>query len=257
MKVISIFSAALLSLTMTSVQATIIEGSFKGTIILSSDNGDGVPPSPYFDNLWSDDIIGQTMTGSFRYNTELMPANTAATGQERWSQTNSWLEIAFNVDGKTFTISNIPADFTLTHSYEFLNIANVDSTTAIRDFTHEYFGLWEETLAIKDGLRLHTYGGISLLDSIVPLLNGISLEQQFTWLDSGGDYDIVDDIPGLAILWVDNKLSEKSQEGAVVARLTEVKAAIKTTELPEPSSLALIIFSLTLLGWKRFYFSRN
>lgn len=257
MKLISIFSAALLSLTVTSVQATIIEGSFKGTIILSSDNGDGVPPSPYFDNLWSDDIIGQTMTGSFRYNTEIMPANTAATGQERWSETNSWLEIAFNVDGKTFAISNIPADFTLTHSYEFLNIANIDSTTPIRDFTHEYFGLWEETWATKGDLRLHTYGGISLLDSIVPLLNGISLEQQFTWLDSGGNYDIVDDIPGLAILWVDNKLSEKSQEGAVVARLTEVKAAIKTTELPEPSSLALIIFSLTFLGWKRFYFSRN
>lgn len=252
MKPTLVFFTALISLTVASVQAAIIEGTFKGTVILSSDNGDTNAPNPYFDNLWSENIIGQTMTGSFRYNTELMPANTGVTGQERISATNSWLEILFNVDGKTFAISSIPPDFSMQHSYEALNIANIGSSTGIRDFTQEYFGLWDEMWATNGDLKSFTYGGISLLDSIVPLLNGINLEQQFTWIDTGVDYEVVDDIPGLAILWIDNKLSEKSQMGAVLARLNEVNAAVSPVEVPEPSIVILMTLSLLSLVSRRF-----
>lgn len=242
---------ALLSLQLTSVNAAIIEGTFKGTVILASDNADTNPPNPNWDNLWSDDIIGQAMSGSFRYNTALMPTNTGTTGQERYSPTNSWLEIVFNVDSKTFAISDVPTGFSEQSAYEYLNIANIGSSTGIRDFTQEYFGLSDDLTVVNGDMYSYLRGGISLLDSVLPLLNGTSLEQQFSWVDTGGDYDVVDDIPGLSLLWVENKLADKSQSGAVAARLTEVNAEIKSIELPEPSPLLIITFSLIPLVWKR------
>ncbi len=234
-----------------SAYSVIIDGTFKGYVINAWDNGDA---SPFFNDFFSSDVVGKDFKGSFSYDTELAPVNTGTDGQWRASETNKWLGLTFKVDGKTLDISNIPANFTATNSWEALNVGDPSSSTGLHDFTQEYFGLRDENHAVYGDLTSHQIGGISFLEATLPVLNGTELTQDFKWKDTGEFYAEWDDIPGLATYNIDSTLNDKQTEAGLAARITKLTvSARKEANVPEPSSFLLLmlgILSLALRSYK-------
>lgn len=97
-------------------QAAIIEGTFKATVVA----GD---PQP---GLW-DDIVGETVTGSFSYNSDLKYIHSSDANEIRYirNDANAFVNMTFNIAGNTFDISN---DYT-----DRLNVTDQSDYVIVRD----------------------------------------------------------------------------------------------------------------------------
>jgi hypothetical protein len=229
-----------------STQAVIIDGTFKGTVMEVSDNGDN--DNPYFQDFFSSNLIGQSFTGSFWYDTDLAPVNQGTTGQWRTTENTNWLGITFNVDGKALNPAVAPSGYTQTSTWETQNIGEINWGTGIHDFTQEFFGVREDGLATDGTYTSSQMAGITFLDAIIPSLSGNSLLQDFTWHDDGAYYENWDDIPGLALYFNDTKYSGESIGVGLAARLSEITVSPRIqAEVPEPSAIMLLGFGLIAL----------
>ena len=220
-------------------QAVIIDGTFKGKVLSVSDNGDN--NNPYYVDFFSENLEGSGFTGSFWYDTELAPANMGSTGQWRYSENTDWFGVTFYVDGKTLNADNIPDGSTQASTLELHTISDPNGYTGIRDFTTEHFGVREFVTATKEGYISEQSAGISFLEQIIPLLNGNSLIQNFTWYDTGEHYDNWDDIPGLALYFNYNSDPEQLINAGLAARLSEITVKPRQINVTEPSTLLLLI----------------
>lgn len=187
-----------------NAQAVIIEGSFKGTIseyhdatsdcyYLCPDCGvdeDCSGMAAGYRPVINRDIKGQTVTGNFTYDTEIAPPGRNSTGfnypneTTYYSKTNSWLDLNFVIDGEIFEISKN------TRGLEPLEHPGPAETISIRPHdpavnlngTH-YFNLMDESIF---GDYSNDYenksGRIEIQDSQIDFLNGVGLEQQFSWI---------------------------------------------------------------------------
>lgn len=237
-----------------NTQAIIIDGAFHGSVVFGSDNADGNPPSPYFNNLWSKDIVGKTISGSFWYDTELMPTNSGSNGQIRQSHTNNWMGVTFYIEEKIFDFSLIPDNFiSTTNTSENLHINDEFGWSVIRDFTQEHFSVFKYVDSVKPNSDFYQslIGGVSFLEQIVPVLTANSVIQEFTWVDQGGVFETLDETPGVFYLGVDRRIGEKMDQGSLVGRISDMQVSIrKTSSVPEPSTLFLFVSGLFLIIFK-------
>ncbi|RYY03428.1 MAG: PEP-CTERM sorting domain-containing protein [Gammaproteobacteria bacterium] len=221
-----------------NAHAVIIDGTFKGTVFSVGDNGDF--NNPYYENFFSDDLLGGSLSGSFWYDTDLAPANMGTTGQWRFTENTNWLGVTFNVDGKTLNPADIPAGFTQSDVWEMHNIADVNGYTGIHDFNQEYFGIRKDVAATNGSYSIYQLGGISFLDTIIPYVNGNSLIQDFTWHDDGKVYENWDDNPALALYFYSNDSPDNLIYASVAGRISEITAGPRNVEVPEPSAIILL-----------------
>lgn len=223
-----------------SAQAIIIDGTFKGKIIYSSEYGGN--NNPDYANFSNSNLAGSDFSGSFWYDIDLAPTNWGTIGQSRSSENTNWFEISFNVDGKTLSADNPTAGLSVFATSELHLIAEPTAFTGLRIYAAEYFGLSELTAANGGSFIHNQSAGISFLDSIVPSLSGNGLIQNFTWYDSGGGTDW-EDIPGLAYYAfrdddvVDNNVLKSA---SFIGRISEMTVRPRQISVPEPSALLLL-----------------
>ena len=240
---------SVLSILMASMalgaQAVIIDGTFKGTVMNVSDNGDN--NNPYFQDFFSANLEGQSFTGSFWYDTDLAPANAGTTGQWRTTENTNWLGLTFNVDGKILNSAVLSEGFVQSGTLEIHNIGEIDWGTGIHDFTQEYFGVREFITATNGSFLSEQSAGITFLDAIIPSLSGNTLVQDFTWYDDGATYENWDDIPGLALYFNHTEGANKDIYVGLAARLSEITVSPRgQASVPEPS--ALLLFGLGVVA---------
>lgn len=232
-----------------NANAVIIDGTFKGTVLGVGDNGDN--NNPYYQNFFSDNLVGENFSGSFWYDTDLAPANMGTNGQWRFTENTNWIGITFNIDGKTLNPNDIPAGFTQSDVWEMHNIADYNGYTGIRDFVPEYFGIRKDVAATNGSYSSYQFGGISFIDNIIPYINANSLIQDFTWHDDGKTYENWDNIPGLALYNYTDDSPDNLIYASFAGRLSEITVSPRSAEVPEPSAIILLGLGLVTLSLRQ------
>lgn len=224
------------------VSAVIVEGTFKGTIYDAWDYHDGSPTNPYPVDFWSGDLTGKSLSGSFWYDTDLMPSNSGTTGTIRTSETNNWMNITFSIDGKTLDVSKIPDNLPTRYAYEILAV-DEEGYMGAREPNTSQFDMVDFALSGDDTVRHWQHGGLAFLEGILPL-DGSNVIQEFSWKDDGTEYPDPLDYPGLAYYYTSSYSNDWEIIAEARARITEFTIGVKAASVPEPSSLLLIMMGI-------------
>ena len=161
--------------------ALIIEGTFSGKVTEAQDGNDG---DASFVDVWNGDITGKVVTGSFWYDTSLVPRNTAnpnTPNEAIYFSRSNWVGITFNIDGKTFDISyDNPAALPESYIVDVVTLHN--HTPAANGDTQEHFGLTDSVERGVEGADFEKREGfVSFVDNISDVLDGVGVGQEFDW----------------------------------------------------------------------------
>lgn len=248
MKLKTFVNSFLLSVSLLAMhsQAVLIEGYFTGSV-QSFENGteDGI-----FEGYWENVTLGSPVTGSFWYDTDKAPGNSAVGPHytEYLSYTDEWMGSSFTIDGKTYAVSDhVP----LGHSGIELEGFYLFDLLTTPDYPYpakEIFYLFDN-ITSYDGL-----GGNSSIGFAVEvskegkgLLNGMGVIQEFDWYNLG-------DPTTSAWAYVSLGYSTAAEKLYSVAwiDIDEIHVKIKKpTEVPEPTSLWLLLGVGSLLLLRR------
>lgn len=234
------FYASLLSAS-TICHAVIIEGTFNGKVTEAQDGNDS--DSSYVD-VWNGDIQGKTISGSFWYDTSLAPGNTAnpnTPNEAIYFKRSDWLGITFNIDGKTFDVSHDnPASLPPSYVVDVVTIDN--HVPAENGDSQENFMVSDSVERGVEGENFETREGmVAFSDSILSVLDGIGLEQEFDWNNH-------DEWPfaGTGYFSFFSQVNGQLAFANASMNLSDIHAKVRNqTVVPEPSSL--ILFGLGLL----------
>lgn len=239
----------------------IIEGHFTGNIWNYYDNGQ-VANSSWI-KVFDTDINNAPFKGSFWYDTELAPPNTALNGQVRVSDApiKQWLGFSFEIEGKQFT--NVGGFFdgsTPNNFYSKLALGSAEEQIWLRDDASEIFGLVGGRGNYDPDSRLgfgETFA-ISFHKILAPYLNTESLIQKFDWVDPISHYDNFDEMPvvgyfGISGVSARDPYSARSEwSAAIAAHITEISVAPRyPIEVSEPRLLSLLVLVLLIVICKR------
>jgi hypothetical protein len=236
---VSIFSKNLLILlTFISInsQAVIIEGNFTG-LVRSFENGteDGT-----FSGYWANVSVGSVVSGSFWYDTDKAPANSAPNdySAEYRSYTDEWMGSNFTIDGKTYFISDhIPLDRYIFESEGF-NLFDLETTPEYPYPASEIFYLWDD---ISSGSYEGGYKAVGLMVEVSredkTLLDGLGIVQEFDWYDLNDPSTYAQAYFSLG----DSSVDEMKTSSAWID-ISEIHVRRKNAvSVPEPSTLLLFI----------------
>jgi hypothetical protein len=234
------------------LHAAIIEGNFSGRVLDVLENAD---VSPYYIDYFSPNLSNSKFSGSFRYDTDLMPANLvpdfAAPNQphkggyfayEEGAQ-SPWLDIKLKVDGKVLYPNKNPDG---TEANNFLNVMNIGSEyAAVREDELESFGmaLYSSRVINNDSSIFQSFA-ISFDSSLQSLIDKNSLEQEFSWVDTAEyTHDYYDPPPG----WALYHLGGRNWYSTLWLQITDISLQkYHSSTVPEPSSIGLLVFALLL-----------
>lgn len=227
--------------------AIVIEGNFKGVVTAAQDASDSDSDSNHR-NIWNSDIVGETVSGSFWYDTIRAPGNTAnpnTPNEAIYFSRSNWVGVTFHIGGETFDISygnsaNLPgmdvvdvvimSDHTLAQNGDDSEGIGISDQTTFGDEANEYEALT---------------GFLSFYEPVVNVLNGIGLEQQFHWIK-------LEDSLSMGNGFFETRSFYNGQYGYGMAEMniSEIYAKVRdVTAVPEPSTLllfglAFVVFSL-------------
>ena len=238
------------ALTITNAYAVIIEGSFNGTVRSFTNGAEDVDLAGYWDNV----IEGSAASGSFWYDTEKAPQNTSdfTTSSFYQSYTDTWMGSTFNIDGKTFNISELPLLNGNALQSEGVWLFNFEPD--IDQSTQERFYLFDN---ITSDDYPSGYASIGLMVSITsyekPLLNGLGIKQEFDWYDVSDPTSIGESYISIATIVGDTR-----KEGSAWIDINEFHLNIKNkVDVPEPSPILLLLLGIFALVIKRVSPSKN
>ena len=227
--------------------AVIIEGTFGGTITEAQDGNDF--DSSYVD-IWNGDITGKSVSGSFWYDTSLAPGNTAnpnTPNEAIYFKRSNWLGITFNIDGKTFDISeDNPAALPPSYIVDVVTINN--HVPAANGDSQENFMVSDSVERGMEGGNYETREGmVAFSDGILDILNGTGLVQEFDWTNhnewpfaGSGYFNFFSSVDGqLAFANASINISDIH---------TRVHSQVS---VPEPSTVMLMGIGLLGLLWRR------
>ena len=228
MNIIKFFSAIFLFIASTCVNAVIVEGNFKAWV--GSDESD--------EGVWSKNLWGSKVTGAFWYDTELAPApfisSSYPSSTSYRSQTNSWLNLVFSIDGKTIDISNSAG-----------NNLNLDNTIEGVNIETKYDGFGIQDQVMEGDF----YGDFTYVSGDIWMSNGValdhnSLEQKFTWTEEMCCTEVFFVMHGR-----NNGVDYRSNLEMVLTDFNIMTRAEAT--VPEPSSFSLILLGIFALAFRR------
>jgi hypothetical protein len=224
MMLIKLFCAIFLFITSACVNAVIIEGNFRAQVYYDgSDEG-----------IWSKDLLGSEVTGTFWYDTALAPApdprNPYYTSY--LSDTNSWINILYFIDGKTIDISS-----SVGGNSESTESVNINADT-------DEFQIYDKvTLGDPLGDYELTIGSLWAYKT-ADIIQDNGLEQNFSWASD-------DSYIGTA-LFVRNGVSNgQTYVSELEMALTDITVMTREVAVPEPSPLLLLVIGLGLLVLRR------
>ncbi|MES2822818.1 MAG: hypothetical protein V4732_04390 [Pseudomonadota bacterium] len=223
----SMFYAIFLFVSSTCANAVIVDGNFSALVYYDgSDEG-----------VWSRDLSGVEVTGKFWYNTALAPLADASYPYSTYyrSETNSWLNLTYFIDGKTIDVSRQAG-----------NNSDFDEAVEVVDINADtnYFRIHDEVLqGDYQGDFVLTSGSLSIRDT-ADVITHNGLEQNFSWV---GD-DSYDDRASL-IMFGSNK--GEFFTSLLEVYLTDLTVATRAVSVPAPSPFPLLLIGLAALIFRR------
>lgn len=238
MKSIFTFKAALLIVVLLSpgAVAAIIEGNFRGTLKSINTAEDYV----HVEGYWENETIGSEVSGSFWYDTDVLPNNFPPEyARYYYDDFSNWLGTSVSIGGKTYTLSDVASGQSDSFHYDETWLGNFDSSMTGTDFwLLDIVGLDKRGFRTK---MMDFY--FSFTSSEFTLFNGWDLIDNFDWYDVGDprttayfnfSLEINDDMKR-SLTWADVDIDEfhlKVRNSATV---------------PEPSSAALFFLGMVAL----------
>lgn len=243
---LKIISKCLLSVSLcvpAISHAVIVEGSFNGFV---TNMVEGYGEGSTF-KFWNGDIKGQSISGSFWYDTAA-PKNTAGDTSPNSAiyvaEQINWLGIIFNIDGKTFDVSNLnPDGFPPYYTQDRAVIWHDDQGFSEDGVEFELYDSIERDTGTGGTISLQ--GKISLGNAMSNIFSGISLEQEIDWVS----HDSSDD--GVAEFIYHYSADGTYANTRVKMDLSDVHIRIlDEVAVPESSSLGLLTIALLSIGWR-------
>ena len=203
------FGIGALLLAPAAAQATIVDGSFSGTMT------DGIDTSGVFTGLAGTDMTGDAVTGTFVYDITMFtgssvnPATYAGTGLGA-------LTVTITIDG---------------HSHTFTDSAN--SSIYLDDSSTSEVTYQSDAASVSGSTTINDTFLLDIIDPSSPFVTSTSLNQSFTTTNpdvSTGTFSIQDADPLL-----------QSSGDFTLGTLTQAPAS---SAVPEPASLALLAIGL-------------
>ncbi len=223
-------SSLMFSLPFAS-QAAIIDGTFKAKVT----SGD---PQP---GLWGD-ILGETVTGTFFYDSDLKFALSSGSNEVRYirNDANAFVNMTINIAGNTFDISH---DYT-----DRLGIERASDFVIVKD---AFPSVAEDSdyFMVLDALMLGDFGAEYLESTLyfylweagLDTVKTLDVEQAFHWVSGGNDAS-----GGFGSFYYNYNIDGVSRFSFVTMDLEEVIASLRTSSVPEPSPWVLL--GTTFLG---------
>lgn len=243
MKISRKLLSALLLTTSFSAHAVIIDGTFSGVVTESMDI------SNTNKLIWGESIVGQAFSGSFSYDISLAPGdNWSAVNDAIYTSRTNWVEMIFNIGGRTFNITHDhPPELPLTEVADLVQIA--DHAIPINRDDYQHYSVYDKSIAgdydygdyeLKTGL-------VGISDPINSSLDGLGLEQEISWVADG-----TSSLTGTAFFNIETILNGQNNFATANMDLTQIHiAARNTSSVPEPSSIALLTFALVGFAARR------
>jgi hypothetical protein len=235
-----------LSMSMCS-HAVIIEGTFGGIVSEAQDGNDF--DSSYVD-IWKGNLVGKSVTGSFWYDTDLAPGNTAnpnTPNEAIYFKRSNWLGITFNIDGKVFDISN-DNPYSLRASY-IVDVVTIDNHVLATN------GDNQENFMVSDSVERGTEGGnyelregmVAFSDSLIDVMDGIGLVQEFEWTNHN-EWPFA----GTGYFSFFSSINGQLSFANASMNISDIHAKVRNqVSIPEPSTVMLMAIGLLSLALRR------
>lgn len=242
MKIKYVVFLALCFIFPVHTQAVIIDGKFTGLVQYVTDLGVGDSEYSLF---WERNIIGEKVSGSFWYDTDLAPGNSAmqpnqAVHATEGSFAKEWVGIEILIGGKQVDISHsIPTGLDILHREEAVVLE--DFVRPINWDDSDYFAVADVSRASNSaGDYDYKWVTIRIEEPEINIVNGIGLEQEFSWVNIG-DRDRV----SMGFFNVAGIMGSEKFDAYAFFRLSTLSTTIRPgMPIPEPSSFMLFGFCL-------------
>ncbi|MES2674471.1 MAG: PEP-CTERM sorting domain-containing protein [Pseudomonadota bacterium] len=227
---IKLFCVIFLFITSTCVNAVIIDGNFSARVYYDgSDEG-----------IWSKNLRDSEVTGTFWYDTALAPAPDPRNPNytSYLSDTNSWVNIIYFIDGKTIDISKSVGS--KSESTESVNInADTDEFEVYDKITlGDPLGDYELTIG-----SLWAYKTADIIHD-ADIIQDNGLEQNFSWASD-------DSYIGTALFVRNGVKNGQAYVSELEMALTDISVMPREVSVPEPSTFLLLVIGLGVLVFRR------
>ncbi len=240
----------LVSLLGANANALIIEGKFTGRVMGASEcinlHADRVGEcSP----LWEESPEGSIASGSFWYDVDIAPPDTSPMENYGlyFTYTNEWVNMFIDIGGKHFDISD--SSTINDEMWDVEHVSIVDQKKIVPD------GFEIQSLTMTDKTSSGSFTGNFITKSLrlsletweIPIIRGTSLIQEYTWQENG------DNLQGSVSFDYESVIDSDIKSVNTWIKLSDFSMNVRRESVPEPSSFALFVLTIFVLGARRLF----